>query len=82
MIPLVKLYNYVLYGMAYCSGVTIFIAVVLIVMEVGMRVTGLDPFVFVLTTGDDILLYFTMLAAPGLVRINGHVFIDLSLIHL
>ena len=46
MSGLVKLYNYVLFGMAYCSGVTIFIAVCLIVMDVGMRITGLDPFVF------------------------------------
>jgi len=73
---LVKLYNYVLYGMAYCSGVTIFVAVALIVMDVAMRITGLDPFVFVLTTVEYILLYFTMLAAPWLVRIKGHVFID------
>ncbi len=73
---LVKLYNYVLYGMAYCSGITIFIAVVLIVIDVGMRVTELDPFVFILTTVEYILLYFTMLAAPWLVRIKGHVFID------
>ena len=73
---LVKIYNYVLYGMAYCSGVTIFIAVVLIVIDVGMRITGFDPFVFVLTAVEYILLYFTMLAAPWLVRIKGHVFID------
>ena len=73
---LVKIYNYVLYGMAYCSGVTIFIAVVLIVVDVGMRITGFDPFVFVLTAVEYILLYFTMLAAPWLVRIKGHVFID------
>ena len=76
MSGLVKFYNYVLYGMAYCSGVTIFVAVVLIVIDVGMRITGLDPFVFVLTTVEYILLWFTMLAAPWLVRIKGHVFID------
>lgn len=76
MSGLVKVYNYVLYGMAYCSGITIFIAVVLIVLDVGMRITGLDPLVFILTTVEYILLYFTMLAAPWLVRIKGHVFID------
>jgi len=62
--------------MAYGSGVTIFIAVVLIVIDVFMRITGLHPFVFILTTVEYILLYFTMLAAPWLVRIKGHVFID------
>ena len=76
MSGLVKLYNYVLYGMAYCSGITIFTAVVLIVIDVGMRVLELDPLVFILTTVEYILLYFTMLAAPWLVRIKGHVFID------
>jgi C4-dicarboxylate transporter DctQ subunit len=73
---LVKLYNYVLFGMAYGSGITIFIAVVLIVIDVGMRILELDPLVFILTTVEYILLYFTMLAAPWLVRIKGHVFID------
>lgn len=76
MSGLVKLYNYVLFGMAYCSGITIFIAVALIVMDVGMRITGFEPFVFVLTAVEYILLWFTMLAAPWLVRIKGHVFID------
>jgi TRAP-type C4-dicarboxylate transport system permease small subunit len=62
--------------MAYGSGITIFIAVVLIVIDVGMRILELDPLVFILTTVEYILLYFTMLAAPWLVRIKGHVFID------
>lgn len=76
MSGLVKLYNYVLFGMAYCSGATIFIAVVLIVIDVAMRILEVDPLVFILTTVEYILLYFTMLAAPWLVRIKGHVFID------
>lgn len=62
--------------MAYCSGIVIFVAVVLIVVDVGMRIAGVDPFVFILTAVEYILLYFTMLAAPWLVRIKGHVFID------
>lgn len=76
MSGLVRIYNYVLYGMAYCSGITMFVAVVLIVVDVFMRITGMEPFIFVLTTVEYILLYFTMLAAPWLVRIKGHVFID------
>jgi len=73
---LVKIYNYVLYGMAYCSGIAIFVAVALIVLDVGMRITGFDPLLFVLATVEYILLWFTMLGAPWLVRIKGHVFID------
>ena len=73
---LIKLYNYVLYGMAIGSGIVIVSAVFLIVLDVFMRVAGLDPLLFILTTVEYSLLWFTMLAAPYLVRIKGHVFID------
>lgn len=76
MSGLVKIYNYLLHGMAICAGITIVTAVVLIVIDVLMRITGLDPLLFILTTVEYILLWFTMLAAPYLVRIKGHVFID------
>ena len=62
--------------MAVCAGITIVAAVVLIVIDVLMRITGLDPLLFILTTVEYILLWFTMLAAPYLLRIKGHVFID------
>ena len=76
MSGLIKLYNYVLYGMAIGSGIVIVTAVCLIVLDVLMRVLGLDPLLFILTTVEYSLLWFTMLAAPWLVRIKGHVFID------
>ncbi len=72
----VKSYNYLLTGMAVLSGIAIFTATALIVIDVFMRVTGLQPWLFILTTVEYILLWFTMLAAPYLVRIKGHVFID------
>ena len=62
--------------MAIGAGITIVTAVVLIIIDVLMRITGLDPLLFILTTVEYILLWFTMLAAPYLVRIKGHVFID------
>lgn len=62
--------------MAVCAGITIVTAVVLIIVDVLMRITGLDPLLFILTTVEYILLWFTMLAAPYLLRIKGHVFID------
>jgi TRAP-type C4-dicarboxylate transport system permease small subunit len=62
--------------MAMGSGVVIVTAVFLIVLDVLMRVLGLDPLLFILTTVEYSLLWFTMLAAPWLVRIKGHVFID------
>lgn len=76
MSGLAKIYNYVLYGMAVCSGLIIVAAVTLIVIDVMMRLAGLDPLLFILTTVEYSLLWFTMLAAPYLVRIKGHVFID------
>ena len=76
MSGLVKIYNYVLYGMAIGSGISISVATILIIVDVLMRITGFEPWIFVLTTVEYILLYFTMLAAPFLLRIKGHVFID------
>ena len=71
-----RIYNYILKGMAVGAGITIFVAFILIVIDVLMRITMMDPLLFILTTVEYILLYFTMLAAPWLVRIKGHVFID------
>ena len=76
MSGLVRIYNYLLRGMAVCAGIIISTAVVLIIIDVLMRITGLDPLLFILTTVEYSLLWFTMLAAPYLVRIKGHVFID------
>ena len=62
--------------MVVCAGITIFTAVILIIIDVLMRIAGLDPLLFILTTVEYILLWFTMLAAPYLLRIKAHVFID------
>ena len=69
-------YDQLLHGLARLSGILIFFAFVMIVVDVLMRITGLEPFIFIMTTFEYILLWFTMLAAPYLLRIKGHVFID------
>lgn len=71
-----KSYNAILNGMAKLSGILIFSAFVMIVIDVLMRISGLEPFIFIMTTIEYIFLWFTMLAAPYLLRIKGHVFID------
>lgn len=71
-----KGYNHLLHGMAGLSGILIFSAFVMIVVDVLMRILGLEPFIFIMTTVEYILLWFTMLAAPYLLRIKAHVFID------
>ena len=76
MSVLVKGYNYLLHGMAICAGIVISVATLLIIIDVLMRITMMDPLLFILTTVEYSLLYFTMFAAPYLVRIKGHVFID------
>ena len=69
-------YNSVLKGMAVLSGVLIFATFLMIVVDVSMRIVGLKPPLFTVATVEYILLWFTMLAAPWLARIKGHVFID------
>ena len=76
MAGLVKGYNFILHGMAVLSGIVVFTAFVMIVIDVSMRILGFSPPAFTIAIVEYILLYFTMLAAPWLVRIKGHVFID------
>ena len=73
---LVRSYNFVLHGMAVIAGILIFISFLMIVTDVTMRIVGLIPPQFTYAVVEYILLWFAMLAAPWLVRIKGHVFID------
>ena len=73
---LAKSYNFILHGLAVLSGIAIVAAFIMIVVDVTMRITGFSPPAFTIAIVEYILLYFTMLAAPWLVRIKGHVFID------
>ena len=73
---MIKAYNCVLNGMAVLAGILIFLCFVMIVVDVTMRIVGLKPPLFTIAFVEYILLWFTMLAAPWLVRIKGHVFID------
>ena len=73
---IVKGYNFVLNGLAVCSGISIFAAFLLIVIDVTIRSLNFSPPAFTIAVVEYILLYFTILAAPWLVRIKGHVFID------
>ena len=76
MNALVRSYNFVLNGMAVLAGILIFLSFVMIVVDVTMRIVGLRPPLFTIAVVEYILLWFAMLAAPWLVRIKGHVFID------
>ena len=76
MKALVKSYNFILNAMAVLAGILIFLVFVMIVVDVTMRIVGLKPPLFTIAVVEYILLWFAMLAAPWLVRIKGHVFID------
>ena len=62
--------------MAVLAGILIFLSFAMIVVDVTLRIVGLRPLIFTIPVVEYILLWFTMLAAPWLVRIKGHVFID------
>jgi TRAP-type C4-dicarboxylate transport system permease small subunit len=72
----VYIYNFVVHGLAVCSGIVIFGAFVLIVVDVSIRMAGFIPPRYTVPFVEYALLYFALLAAPWLVRIKGHVFID------
>ena len=71
-----RIYNLIVNGMAVLAGILIFLSFVMIVVDVTMRIVGLTPPPFTIAVVEYILLWFAMLAAPWLVRIKGHVFID------
>ncbi len=76
MAVLGKAYNFLLYALATLSGVLIFLSFVMIVVDVTMRILGFTPPSFTIAVVEYGLLWFAVLAAPWLVRIKGHVFID------
>ncbi len=77
MRPLIRLYDYVLYGMAFIAAATLIWLLVSVVLSVAMRNLGLQPFAWLFTSSEYGLLYMTMLGAPWLVREKGHVHIEL-----
>jgi C4-dicarboxylate transporter DctQ subunit len=70
------LYNRLVDFFRILAGIVVFLIFAMIVTDVMMRITGLKPWTYISSTVEYGLLWFTMLAAPWLVRIKGHVFID------
>lgn len=73
---IVHAYNSLIYGMRHAAGVLVFCVFVLIVTDVFVRILGVQPWGYSVMVVEYALLWFAMLAAPYLVRIKGHVFID------
>jgi TRAP-type C4-dicarboxylate transport system permease small subunit len=73
---IVAAYDFVLVALAVVAGATIALAFALIVVDVTLRATGFVPPAFTSAVVEYVLLYFTLLAAPFLVRRKGHVYVD------
>jgi len=70
-------YDALITGLAVLAGVLLVWLMVAIVVSVGMRNLGLQPFAWLFTSTEYAILYITMLGAPWLVRRRGHVHIEL-----
>ena len=73
MKTLVKFYNFCVQALAAFSGATIAALALLIVIDVSLRFFGFEPPAATVALTEYALLYFTMAAAPWLVRQRGHV---------
>ena len=71
-----KAYEWLINALKILSCIIVFAIFVLIVMDVLMPFVGLQPWEGTLGVVEYGLLWFTILAAPWLARIKGHVFID------
>jgi C4-dicarboxylate transporter, DctQ subunit len=71
-----RVYGWLIAALAVLAGVVIALALILIAVDVAIRATGFKPPAFTSAAVEYALLYFTMLAAPWLVRRKGHVSVD------
>ncbi|MEM6678183.1 MAG: TRAP transporter small permease [Pseudomonadota bacterium] len=78
MQSLSRAYLMILNGMAVVAAAVLVWLMVAIVLSVGMRNAGIQPFAWLFTSTEYGLLYMTMLGAPWLVREKGHVHIELA----
>lgn len=68
-----KIYAAIIVGLAGAAGLILAAVCLLIVIDVGLRNLGFEPLQATIALNEYALLYFTMFAAPYLVRTRGHV---------
>ena len=76
MHAIAKAHEWLINALKTLSCIIVFAIFVLIVMDVLLPLAGLQPWEGTLGVVEYGLLWFTILAAPWLARIKGHVFID------
>lgn len=72
-----RAYDALIHAMAIAAGALLVWLMVAVVLSVGLRNAGLQPWAWLFTSTEYALLYITMLGAPWLVRERGHVHIEL-----
>jgi len=77
MRAVIRVYDALLYTMAFIAAATLVWLMVSVVVSVLMRNLGMQPFAWLFTSAEYGILYMTMLGAPWLVREKGHVHIEL-----
>ena len=73
---LTRAHDWLLDALKILAGVVVFAIFLLIVADVALTTLGITPFEGTIGLVEYGLLWFTMLGAPWLARIKGHVFID------
>jgi len=69
-------HNWLINALKFVSGLIVIAIFVLIVLDVLLPLIGVQPWDGTLGVVEYGLLWFTILAAPWLARVKGHVFID------
>ena len=78
----VKGYDAVLYGMAWCAGFLIAAMMVVITVDVVLRNLGFQSWAHFFTFTEYALLVVPCLGAPWLVREKGHIHVEILLMYL
>ncbi len=73
---LLRIYDALILGLAVPAGIAVALILVLIVADVTVRELGYPSPRFTIGVVEYALVYFTAFAAPYLVRVRGHVFIE------
>ena len=82
MQPLIKAYDAVIVGLAVLAGAMMAAVFLAIIYDVSLRTVGFQPPFWTSALTEYALLYMTMIAAPWLVRVRGHVFVESATLQL
>ena len=76
MKTVLRAYDRLIMALAVLAGAMMAAVFVSIIVDVAMRTAGLQPPYFVSALSEYALLYMTLFAAPWVVRIKGHVYVE------